>query len=85
MYEARSAWDIQIYEFIVIEFFFRLKIGLLKSCVPWFDIENPTFIVSINQETLASSHIGKPVYCARLSFSLRYISSHLHIIESLTG
>ena len=48
MYEARSAEYIQIYEFIVIQSFLRLKIHkLYYTHVPLSDIENLNFIVSM--------------------------------------
>ena len=53
MYEMRSAEDIRIYESIVIEFFLRLQIHNIGTCVPRFD-KNLVFIVSmVNYETLA--------------------------------
>ena len=60
MYEARSSEDIWIYESIVIEFFIRLKIHNIGTCVLKFDIKNLVFIVSlVNYETLAMQcHAG---------------------------
>ena len=39
MYEARSAEYIQIYKSIVIEFFLRLKIHKIGTCVLSFNIK----------------------------------------------
>ena len=66
MYEARSAEDIRIYESIVIDFFLRLKIHNIGTCVPRIDIKNLVFIVSmVNYETLAMQcHAEIFILCA---------------------
>ena len=66
MYEARSAEDIRIYESIVIEFFLRLKIHNIGTCVTIFDIKNLVFEVSmIKYETLAMQwHAEIFILCA---------------------
>ena len=38
---------IRIYESIVIELFLRLKIHRICVDIPWFDVENFNFIVSM--------------------------------------
>ena len=45
---------IRIYESIIIEFFLRLKLRRICTCVPRFYLEKHNFIVSmLNHETLA--------------------------------
>ena len=57
MYEARSAEYIWIYESIVIEFFLRLKIHNIGTCVTKFEVKNLVFIVSmVNYETLTMQY-----------------------------
>ena len=46
-FQAGSAEDTRIYESIVIEFFFRLKIHNIGTCVWRFYLENLVFIVSM--------------------------------------
>ena len=67
MYEARSAEDIAwIYESIVIEFFLRLKIHNIGTCVPKFAIKNLVFIVSmVTYGTLAMQCMLKYLHFAR--------------------
>ena len=66
MYEARSAEYIRIYKSIVIEFFLRLKLHNLGTCVTRFKIKNLVFIISmVNYETLTMQyHAGILVLCA---------------------
>ena len=46
MYQARRAEYIQVYESIVIELFFRLKIHEIVTYITRFDIENCNFLVA---------------------------------------
>ena len=52
MYEARSVEYIRIYKSIVIDFFLRLKIHIIRADVPRFDIENLNFIVKFKFKCL---------------------------------
>ena len=75
MYEARSAEDIRIYKFIVIEFFLQLKIHKIGTYIPIFHIEKCNFIFSMvynYHKTLAISWL-KPAYCASIKNNSRFV------------